>query len=151
MAVNGFGALCTFLVMMIFAITKFQDGAYVVIFIIPALVVMFTIINRHYLSLAGKLSLDRYGSPPPRIHRNRVLLPIGGVHRGTLAALRYAHTLEDITAVHISINPEESERRINGSSGGWSSPRSLNPLAPPIHGTLVDYIDEIYKNANQTK
>ena len=148
MAVNGFGALCTFLVMMIFAITKFQDGAYVVIIIIPALVVMFTIINRHYISLAGRLSLDRYGSPPPRIHRNRVLLPIGGVHRGTLEALRYAHTLsDDITAVHISINPDESERvRIKWEQWGdgvrlviveSSYRRFMEPL--------VDYIDEIYK------
>ncbi len=111
MLLNGFGGVLTFFVMMIFAITKFVDGAYIVIIIIPALVTLFSIIHRHYRIVAEKLSLEQYGSPPPRKPRTRVLLPIGGVHQGTLAALRYARTLtDDITAVHISINPDETEK-----------------------------------------
>ena len=67
-------------------------------------------IHRHYRELATQLSLDDYGAPP-RIARHRVILPISGVHRGTLAALRYARALsDDVTAVHVSIDPEEAER-----------------------------------------
>ncbi len=38
MVINGFGAVCTAVVMLVFAATKFSDGAYVVLFLIPALV-----------------------------------------------------------------------------------------------------------------
>ncbi|HXW01274.1 MAG TPA: APC family permease, partial [Anaerolineae bacterium] len=40
MGINSFGAVCTAIVMMVFAVTKFHDGAYVVIFLIPLLVFM---------------------------------------------------------------------------------------------------------------
>ncbi len=43
--------------------------------------------------------------------RHRVIVLIAGVHRGSLAALSYAQTLgDDITAVHVSIDPQESEK-----------------------------------------
>jgi len=54
MAINGFGAVCTAIVMMVFAITKFQDGAYVVIILIPLLVFVFWSIHRHYRHLAKR-------------------------------------------------------------------------------------------------
>jgi hypothetical protein len=48
---------------------------------------------------------------PPRVVRHRVIIPVGGVHRGTLTALRYARALsDDITAVHVSIDPAETKR-----------------------------------------
>ena len=110
MFINGLGSVLTGVVMLVFAVTKFNDGAYVVIVLIPILVLIFSYIHRHYQNLARALSLDHYGSPAP-IARHRVILLIGGVHRGTIAALRYARTLsDDITAVHISIDPEEAER-----------------------------------------
>lgn len=147
MVVNGFGALLTFFVMMIFAVTKFADGAYVVVFIIPILVIVFSIIHRHYQVVAQKLSLDQYGSPAPRIPRNRVILPIGGVHRGTLAALRYAHTLtDDITAVHISINPDETVK-IRQKWEQWGDGTRLVIVESSYRRfmePLLDYIDEIY-------
>ena len=89
MIINGFGALCTTVVTLIFAVTKFRDGAWVVLILIPLLVLVFSAIHRHYRSLASRLSLDNFAEPP-RIARHRVILPISGVHQGTLAALRYA-------------------------------------------------------------
>ena len=52
MLINGFGAICTFVVMMVFAVTKFKDGAYVVLFLIPLMVSIFWLIHRHYNNLA---------------------------------------------------------------------------------------------------
>lgn len=110
MTINGFGALCTVIVMMVFIITKFADGAFVVLIIIPVLVYGFYSVHQHYQRLARNLSLENYGAPA-RVARHRVIMPISGVHRGSLAALRYAKTLsDDITAVHISLDPEEAER-----------------------------------------
>jgi amino acid transporter len=62
MIVNGFGAVCTFIVMIVFAVTKFNDGAWIIVIIIPALIVVFFTIHRHYRSLANKLSLENFSS-----------------------------------------------------------------------------------------
>ena len=110
MIINGFGALCTFTVMIIFGVTKFKDGAWIIVLLIPLLVSIFFSIHHHYKSLAKKLSLENFNSAP-RVKRHRVLVLIAGVHRGSLAALSYAQTLgDDITAVHVSIDPLESEK-----------------------------------------
>lgn len=110
MLINGFGAVCTTVVTLIFAVTKFRDGAWVVLILIPLLVVGLSTINGHYRKLARRLSLDAF-TEPPRLSRHRVILPISGVHQGTLAALRYAQALsDDVTAVHICIDPIEAEK-----------------------------------------
>jgi len=110
MVINGFGAICTAVVMVVFAVTKFADGAWIVLFLIPALVAIFFGIHHHYKSLAKILSLESQGLPS-RIRRHRVLLPISGVHQGSLAALNYARTLSsDVTAVHVSIDQQETEK-----------------------------------------
>ncbi len=75
---------------LIFAVTKFTDGAYIVLILIPIIVFVLSVIHRHYRRLAKSLSLDDYSEPP--WCRHRVILPVSGVHRGTLAALRYAQS-----------------------------------------------------------
>jgi hypothetical protein len=110
MIINGFGAVCTFIVMITFAITKFEDGAWIILILIPAMVSIFFAIHFHYKSLAKKLSMENYTSPA-RISHNRVLLLISGVHRGSLSALTYARTLsDDVTAIHISVDPNEAKK-----------------------------------------
>lgn len=110
MIVNGLGAVTTLVVMFVFGITKFSEGAWIVIFIIPTLVAIFFTIHRHYKRLAQNLTLEKGASFTP-LRRNRVLLLVSGVHQGSLAALRYARQLSsDVTAVHISTDPIESEK-----------------------------------------
>ena len=107
--INGFGAMCTLVVMVVFAITKFKDGAWIIIILVPVLVTIFFSIHRHYRNLAKKLSLQNYHSMS--ISRHRVVVLIAGVHRGSLAALTYARSLsEDVTSVHVSIDPAESQK-----------------------------------------
>jgi amino acid transporter len=111
MIINGLGAVCTAVVMIVFAVTKFHDGAYVVLILIPALVAIFWFIHRHYNNLAKKLSLDNFGAISSHAIRHRVILPVSGVHQGTLAALRYARMLsDDVTAVHVTIEPPDAEK-----------------------------------------
>ena len=145
MIVNSIGAVTTAIVATIFAITKFHDGAYVVIIIIPILVFIFLSIHRHYVQVAKALSLDKYGAPPHN-QRHRVILLISGVHRGTLAALRYARNLsDDITAVHVSIDPEESQR-IEKKWETWGDGYRLVILDSPYRTfiePLLEYIEEL--------
>lgn len=110
MGINGIGALCTFVVMIVFAITKFRDGAWIIVLLIPFLVSIFFAIHHHYKKLAKKLSLDNYRAKP-KIRHNRVIVLIAGVHRGTLAAMDFARTLgDDITAIHVSIDQNEAQK-----------------------------------------
>jgi amino acid transporter len=145
MLVNGFGAACTFIVMLVFAATKFQDGAWIVIILMPALVWIFLRIHHHYRSLAGGLSLDDYGAPP-RVVRHRVLVLVGGVHRGTLSALDYARSLStDITGVHVSIDPDESAR-LRRKWDQWGDGVRLVILDSPYRllvEPVLEYIDEL--------
>jgi len=145
MLVNGFGSVMTAIVLSVFAITKSADGAWVVIIIIPILVFTFSSIHKHYQHLAKDLSLDHFGPPPP-IVRHRVILPIGGVHRGTVAALRYANTLsDDITAVHVSIDMQEAEK-IHQKWETWGEGIRLVILESPYRlflEPLLQYIEEI--------
>lgn len=110
MIVNGFGAVATLIVMIVFAITKFKDGAWIVIILTPTLVLIFFSIHHHYKQLASQLSLENELNHIHASH-NRVIIPISGVHQGTLAALRFARTLsEDITVVHVSIDAAEADK-----------------------------------------
>lgn len=145
MLVNGFGALCTAVVMTVFAATKFAEGAWVVLLVMPILVLIFARIHGHYRHLARELSLEKYGSPP-RARRFRVIIPVSNVHRGTLFALRYAMSLsEDVTAVHVSIDPEEAER-VRRKWEAWGEGVRLVILESPYRlflEPLVDYIEEV--------
>lgn len=110
MVINGFGAVCTGVVMLIFAVTKFQDGAWMVLILLPILIAGFLAVHEHYKDLARRLSLDGFKSPAPIKHQ-KVVMPISGVHRGTLNALRYAQSLsKDVTVLHVAVDAEAGER-----------------------------------------
>jgi hypothetical protein len=145
MVINGFGAVTTLTVMLVFAVTKFTDGAWIVILLIPVLVVFFFAIHRHYTRLAAQLSLESHPGSRP-IRQNRVILPIAGVHRGTLEALRFARTLSrDVTAVHISIDEKEKEK-VEQKWQDWGDGIRLVVLDSPYRlflEPLLDYIDNL--------
>jgi amino acid transporter len=146
MIFNGFGSVCTALVMVVFAVTKFKDGAYVVLILIPVLIGVLWTIHMHYRILAGKLSLDNFGVIPPQSIRHRVIMPVSGVHQGTLSALRYARMLsDDVTAVHVTIEPEDAEK-IRQKWETWGEGVRLVMLDSPYRlflEPLLDYIADI--------
>ncbi|MBI4762740.1 MAG: APC family permease [Chloroflexota bacterium] len=143
---NGVGALCTGIVMFVFAITKFRDGAWIVLILTPLLIGMFLWIKRHYSLLASRLSLENYGEPPPYDTRHRVIVPISNVHQGTLAALRYARMLsDDVTAVHISMEPDDTEK-VRKKWETWGRGTRLVIVDSPYRlflEPLLDYIKDI--------
>jgi amino acid transporter len=145
MVVNGLGALVTAVVTVIFAVAKFRDGAWIVIIIIPTLVAIFFAIHRHYKNLAASLSLKRDGKRA-FVKRHRVIVPISGVHEGTLAALTYAHILSnDLTAVYVALDPAEAEH-IREKWEVWGEGVRLVILDSPYRlllEPLLDYIGEI--------
>jgi amino acid transporter len=147
MVINGLGAVSSAVVTLVFAVTKFRDGAWFVILLIPTLVTFFFAIHRHYCDMALRLSLEHYGNPP-RVSRHRVILPISGVHRGTVAALRYARSLsDDVTAVHVSMSAEEAEV-VRHKWGLWGSGVRLVILQSPYRQLLEPVLEYIRRIAD---
>jgi amino acid transporter len=148
MVINGFGAICTAIVMVVFSVTKFREGAWVVLILTPVLVAIFFAIHHHYRGLAKKLSLEKFGATPPRSIRHRVILPVSGVHQGTLVALRYARTLsDDVTAVHVTIEPADAEK-VRQKWKKWGEGVRMVILDSPYRlffEPLLGYISEIVR------
>jgi amino acid transporter len=145
MAINGFGAFCTAIVMLVFAVTKFNDGAWIVLILTPVLVMVFFRIHHHYKDVAQHLTLEGYDAPL-RVKRHRVLVPISGVHRGTLAALRYGRSLSsDVTVVHVSTDEAEAEK-VKRKWEKWGDGTRLVILDSPYRlllEPLIEYIEMV--------
>jgi amino acid transporter len=148
--VNSVGAVITAIVMMVFAITKFRDGAWVVLLLTPLLVTGFFAIHRHYKQLAKQLSLSN-GTVAnlKRIKRHRVIMPIASVHQGTIQALSYARSLSsDVTVVHVSIDPVDSEK-VRNKWTKWGDGIRLVVLDSPyrlLMEPLLEYVEMVARN-----
>lgn len=149
LAINGFGSLVSAVVMMVFAVTKFKEGAFIVLILIPVLVATFYLIHRHYRNLARKLSLENFGVIPPHTNRHRVIMPVSGVHQGTLSALRYARMLsDDVTCLHIVIEPDDAEKT-RKKWETWGEGVRLVMLDSPYRlfvEPLLEYIADLAEN-----
>ena len=136
-AVNAFGALTTAIVFAVLVITKFSEGAWIIVVVIPLIIFMFYSINRHYAHVANSLSTRTIKEEEISGVADVVILPIGDVHRGTLRALQYAQRLSsDVRAVYISIDPALKERFLRR----WQKYPSLTEKVNLI-GIDYDYRD----------
>jgi amino acid transporter len=145
--VNGLGATATVVALLIIAVSKFLGGAWITVVLIPALVLAFRAVRRHYTSVAEQLTLT--GLPPSlrAMPEPRVVLPISGVHRGVIDAVRYARSLSDhVTAVFVEIDPGSAERtRKRWEDWGLDHDADLVVVQSPyrsVVGPLLDYLDE---------
>ncbi len=143
--ISGFGATVTAAVLIVFIVTKFIYGAWIVILWIPLFIGFFLAVHHHYRDVAAQLSLEAFGSPPP-VRRHRVIVPIAGVHRAVIAALNYARSLsDDVTAVYVETDPNETPK-IRRKWEEWGDGIPLVVLPSPyrsIVGPLVEYVDRI--------
>jgi hypothetical protein len=75
-----------------------------------------------------------------------VILPVSGVHRGTVHALNYARSLSsDITAVHISVAPED-EAKVRSKWERWGDGVRLVVVRSPYRALiepLIGYVREV--------
>jgi amino acid transporter len=110
MLVNGVGGVTTAVVMIVFAITKFRDGAWLVVILIPALVTLFSSIHYHYHQVANQLGLGELDISPHDSPIKTILL-VDDVHAGTLRLVNFAQSLgQPWQAVHVAVDPERVER-----------------------------------------
>lgn len=141
---NALGAIVTGLVMITIAATKFTDGAWLVVLLIPTLVGVFVLVHRHYEEVAVQLSLDGLGPPAPMT--NTVLVLVGDIHRGVVKAIQYAQTLSpNAKAVYVETDPERT-RRLEEKWGKYGMGAPLIVLTSPYRsllGPLTEYIDHL--------
>jgi amino acid transporter len=145
--VSGFGALLTGVVLIIVTLTKTLDGAWIVLVLIPILVTIFKLTRTHYESVAQQLSLANVNVDTTP-HGHIVIVPIGGVHRAVIEALRYASALaKDVRAVYVNVNPD-SLVQLKKDWPVWGSHVKLVVLQSPFRSMtepLLDYIDRMEK------
>ncbi len=144
-ALNGLGALATGTTLLIVGVSKFGQGAWITVLLIPTLVMGFLQVRTHYREVAQQLSLS--GLPPSikPFPTPRVVIPISGVHRGIVDAIAYAQSIsKDVTAVYVELEPGGGQR-IREKWEDWWPDVPLVVLASPyrsIIGPLLDFLDE---------
>jgi amino acid transporter len=150
---NGLGAAATGIVTLIIATTKFTHGAWVVILLIPALVLVLLSIRRHYDDVAGQLSLDGLEPDEPSPVDHVVLVLVGDVHRGVLGAIRYARAISpNARAIYIETDPE-ARKRVEARWAKWAPAVPLVLLRSPyrsVVGPLLEYVDRLQQRVPDT-
>ena len=142
--INGFGAIVTAVVLVIVAVTKAAEGAWIIIVMIPVLVLLFTTTRRHYDHVAAELTLRDWHAEP--VGRHVVLVPIGSLQRAVVKALRYARTMSaDVRAVYVEIDPA-STKGMHDQWAEWGQGVKLVVLESPYRSLmepLLEYIEEV--------
>jgi amino acid transporter len=106
MAINAAGAACTAVTLVIVLVSKFAEGAWIMILLIPALLALFVSVRTHYQNVGREVAstapLNACDLEPPM-----VLLPIRGWSAITRKALRFALKISpDVYALHIADDEE---------------------------------------------
>jgi amino acid transporter len=146
--VSTVGAVITGIVVVVFLVVKFNDGAWMIAVATPVILALFWAVRSHYSDVARALSIERYSQPPGRLG-NQVVVPIGGVHRAVLPALEHARALGgQVRAVHVSTDEEVTQN----VQRRWAKLRTDIPLIVlPASRTdvvepLIEYIHMVAKS-----
>jgi hypothetical protein len=113
---NGIGAVSTFIVMLILIVTKFIEGAWIVMLAIPVLMFIFTRIHNHYNIVADSLTLDGI-TPEQIIHSGDIrsdtpiVVLMNSLNRSSLQSLEFAlSSSRNVRVCAITVDPETIER-----------------------------------------
>jgi len=150
--VNGVGAVATGLVALVVAATKFLEGAWIVVLLIPLLVLLFIAISRHYTFVER----ERITSLPlhPRDIHHRLMVPIAKLNQASKQALAYARSISpQVTAVHVAIDRRKAEA-LRAAWDEWQTQLPAQERCPleiidPGHRLpllpLLDTIDTVHQ------
>ncbi len=117
MLINGAGAVTTALVAIVISVTKFVEGAWIVVLLIPIIVFTFKSIHTHY----EHYERERTSDIPlnPRDIRHRIIVPVDRLDRASFQSLSYARSISShVTVVHIAVDDEEVDR-VKASWANW--------------------------------
>jgi hypothetical protein len=148
--INGVGATATGVVMVIVLGANFLRGAWIVALLIPAFVGVFRFIKGYYAHVSRQLSLEGLEAnvwediSHERLHK--IVIPVSGMHRGTLAALHFACSMSaDVTAAIVDVEPEQTSR-VREKWPAWSNGVPLVVLDSPYRSIirpLLAYLEKV--------
>jgi amino acid transporter len=141
-ALNGIGAGLTALAAVVFVVSKFTSGAWVVVLTVPALMLLFSRIEDYYRAVGLELGVGRIPQRPLPSH-SLVIVPVGSINRLTEYALRAALSLGDeVVAVSVHLEAERSAAFRN-EWDRWNPDVRLDIIESPhrslVH-PIVDYV-----------
>jgi hypothetical protein len=149
--INGLGAVATGVTLFVIAVSKFAEGAFISIFLVPLLVIAFLQVRVHYAQVARQLSL--HGLPPSMrpFPAPRVIIPISGVHRGIFDAVNFARSISrHVTAVYVELDPGAGEK-VRETWEDWWPDVPLEIVPSPFRSVvepLLDYLDRTDQEHN---
>jgi amino acid transporter len=111
-AINGFGAMLSFVVLVVIATTKFADGAWLILVTLPVLVVVFLRVNRQYENESTQLEHNiPEAIAAPLLRRHVVLVFVDRLDLAAVRAIQYARTLfpDQLRAVHFVLDQQRAD------------------------------------------
>jgi len=109
--INGIGAIVTAVVVVVIAISKFDQGVWMIIIVVPILVLLMLFIKHEYDQEGRGLEVqpDVVFGPPHR--RQRVVVSAQAMSRAVVQAVKVGETMgEEVQLVHVTLDPGEGER-----------------------------------------
>jgi amino acid transporter len=143
--INGFGALITALSTAVFLLTKFTEGAWVVVIAVPLFIILFLRIHTYYVRVAKLLGIGTRPGKPVR-SRTQVVVPIINVSLLVEQAVSEALSIgEEVVCVTVVFDgaegDDEKEKEIRTEWRQW------NPGVPlkVLHTQYASVVDPIVK------
>jgi amino acid transporter len=147
--INGLGAVLTLAALAVELVSKFTEGAWLVIIVVPLLVLMFDRINATYARIGALLQLGQR-PPPPQPRSSMVVVPVAGVSRLTAEAISTALSMADevvaVTVCYPSLDDEAADVHFRDDWEAWHPNVPLvtlhaqhRSLAPPV----VSYLRQV--------
>lgn len=144
--INGLGAVLTTAALGVELVSKFAEGAWLIVIVIPLLVLLFERIHRAYAGIGQLLELGRLPDPPERIPA-LAIVPVAGLSRltreGVSAALSLADEVVAITVCYTDPDDQEQHERFRDRWQAWHPGVPLVTL-PTVHRSLgppvADYV-----------
>ena len=105
--IQGIGCFLSFVVLLIVSITKFPEGAWVILIVLPVLVVLLLRLNRQYEAEAIELEHEvPAAATAPILRRHVVLVFVDRLDAATARSIQYARSLtpDELRAVHFVID-----------------------------------------------
>jgi amino acid transporter len=137
---NGTGAAMTAVATVIFLVSKFTSGAWVVVIAVPCLLVLFSRIARYYIDVGKELGA---GSVPraPHAEKSLVVVTVTGVSRMTEFALGTALSLGDeVVAVSVQFDDERAAA-LRAEWDRWRPGVRLDVLHPRTHSIVTPMVE----------
>ena len=109
LVVNASAAVLSFIVDVVFAVTKFTEGAWVVVVVMPVGVFLLIRLHRQYIREDEQLEVGAaQACEAPILRRHNVVVLVDRLDMATARALQYARTLmpDDLRAVHFAVDPQ---------------------------------------------